>query len=173
MKLLKKKGFTLIELLVVITIIGILATGAVAMYTGYIQKARDTGRINDIGVLNSAVTQYYGDSTDSTYPATAGFTGAIAKYIQWGKMPVDPKTTQTCVNSKCDYVYNVWPDTQGIASAAYEVSTAFENAGNVTGKAGADNGGDVNRWEVWANIATIDTSYSSGGTLATGAVIVK
>jgi prepilin-type N-terminal cleavage/methylation domain-containing protein len=39
------KAFTLIELLVVITIIGILATGAVAIYTSQIQKARDTTRL--------------------------------------------------------------------------------------------------------------------------------
>lgn len=53
MKLLQKKGFTLIELLVVITIIGILATGATAVYTSQIQKARDTTRINDLKTLQS------------------------------------------------------------------------------------------------------------------------
>jgi prepilin-type N-terminal cleavage/methylation domain-containing protein len=48
-----KKAFTLIELLVVITIIGILATGATAVYTSQIQKARDTTRINDIEALKA------------------------------------------------------------------------------------------------------------------------
>jgi prepilin-type N-terminal cleavage/methylation domain-containing protein len=46
-----KKGFTLIELLVVITIIGILATGAVTVYTSQIQKARDTTRITSMNAL--------------------------------------------------------------------------------------------------------------------------
>jgi general secretion pathway protein G len=52
-KLQNNKGFTLIELLVVITIIAILATGAVATYTSQIQKARDTTRINDVKALQS------------------------------------------------------------------------------------------------------------------------
>jgi general secretion pathway protein G len=59
-----KLGFTLIELLVVITIIGILATGAVTMYTSQIQKARDTTRINDQKALQSAIEQVYQDNTE-------------------------------------------------------------------------------------------------------------
>lgn len=51
MKISVQKGFTLIELLVVITIIGILATGAVTVYTSQIQKARDTTRISDIKAI--------------------------------------------------------------------------------------------------------------------------
>jgi prepilin-type N-terminal cleavage/methylation domain-containing protein len=46
-----KKAFTLIELLVVITIIGILATGAVATYTSQIQKSRDSTRLTDLSAL--------------------------------------------------------------------------------------------------------------------------
>lgn len=65
-----KKGFTLIELLVVITIIGILATGAVSVYTSQIQKARDTTRIKDLGALQQGVEQSYQD--EFVYPtATA------------------------------------------------------------------------------------------------------
>jgi len=45
------KGFTLIELLVVITIIGILATGAVSVYTSQIQKSRDSVRLTDVKAL--------------------------------------------------------------------------------------------------------------------------
>ena len=62
-----QKGFTLIELLVVITIIGILATGATAVYTSAQQKARDSIRQNDILALKSAVEQVFGD--DAQYPA--------------------------------------------------------------------------------------------------------
>jgi general secretion pathway protein G len=63
-----QKGFTLIELLVVITIIGILATGAVTTFTSQIQKARDTTRISDIKALQSATEQSYQDT--SVYPET-------------------------------------------------------------------------------------------------------
>jgi prepilin-type N-terminal cleavage/methylation domain-containing protein len=61
-----KKGFTLIELLVVITIIGILATGAVSVFTSQIQKARDTTRINDTKALQGGIEQFYQDT--SVYP---------------------------------------------------------------------------------------------------------
>jgi general secretion pathway protein G len=63
---LRKKGFTLIELLVVITIIGILATGAVTVFTSQIQKARDTTRISDLKSLQTAVEQAYQD--EAAYP---------------------------------------------------------------------------------------------------------
>lgn len=60
------RGFTLVELLVVITIIGILATGAVSVYTSQIQKARDTTRITDVEALKSGIEQAYQDTT--SYP---------------------------------------------------------------------------------------------------------
>lgn len=93
-----RKGFTLIELLVVITIIGILATGAISVYTSQIQKARDTTRINDIEALKSGVEQFYQDKQE--YPCAGdpslctpanAFTGII---IYTPKIPTDPKTTQ-------------------------------------------------------------------------------
>ena len=59
MKIAIKKGFTLIELLVVITIIGILATGAVQVFTSQIQKARDATRISDITALRGGIEQAY------------------------------------------------------------------------------------------------------------------
>ena len=71
MKTLKTKGFTLIELLVVITIIGILATGGVAVYSSYIQKARDTTRISDQQVYAKAIEGFYQDSTSGEYPTNA------------------------------------------------------------------------------------------------------
>ncbi len=64
-----QKGFTLIELLVVITIIGILATGAVTTFTSQIQKARDTTRISDLKALGGGVEQFYQDT--SVYPQGA------------------------------------------------------------------------------------------------------
>ena len=54
-----QKGFTLIELLVVITIIGILATGAVTVYTSQMVKARDSTRLSDTSALQGAIEQAY------------------------------------------------------------------------------------------------------------------
>ena len=54
--------FTLIELLVTITIIGILATGVVSVYTSQTAKARDATRISDINALKGALFSYYSDT---------------------------------------------------------------------------------------------------------------
>ena len=78
MKNLKSRlGFTLIELLVVITIIGILATGAVAVFTSQIQKARDSTRLTDITAVKSGVEQYYQDNAQ--YPdASSGWSHSFS-----------------------------------------------------------------------------------------------
>jgi general secretion pathway protein G len=67
-----KKGFTLIELLVVITIIGILATGGVSVFTTQLQGARDSTRIGDMKLMETGVHQYFNDQ--GTYPPEATFT---------------------------------------------------------------------------------------------------
>jgi general secretion pathway protein G len=56
-----KKGFTLIELLVVITIIGILATGGVSVFTTQLQGARDSTRISDMKLIETGIYQYFSD----------------------------------------------------------------------------------------------------------------
>jgi len=157
------KGFTLIELLVVITIIGILATWAVAIFTSQIQKSRDSTRINDVKALQAAVEQAYQDSTE--YPFTwATLSWSLKKYMQ--KVPSDPKSKQTCwawtQQTTCDYLYTVSSDTNGIAYAIYELSTWFENDANRTSKASktADNWNDDNRMEVWLDIGTLNTSWT-------------
>jgi prepilin-type N-terminal cleavage/methylation domain-containing protein len=66
MKKLNKKGFTLIELLVVITIIGILATGAVSVFTTQLQGARDSTRIGDMKTMETALHQLFSDNSE--YP---------------------------------------------------------------------------------------------------------
>jgi prepilin-type N-terminal cleavage/methylation domain-containing protein len=83
-----KSGFTLIELLVVITIIGILATGGVSVFTTQLQGARDSTRVNDMKLMETAVHQYFNDI--SIYPPESGFTGSIAQYVS--KDLADPRT---------------------------------------------------------------------------------
>lgn len=163
------KGFTLIELLVVITIIGILATGAVTVFTSQIQKARDTTRINDIKSLQTAVEQTYQDSAQ--YPSATGstFTGAIDAYIEL--IPQDPKHSQNCNDSggsgtTCVYAYNVANDS-GITNGKYELSTGFEAAGSVSSKANSsiDNGGDNDRFELGIDVSGVSTLVASGSTI--------
>jgi len=152
-KLQNNKGFTLIELLVVITIIGILATGAVATYTSQIQKARDTTRINDIKALQSWVEQFYQDAGE--YPSQwASFSWVV---VYTPKIPKDPKTGQECNGSSCDYAYQVNSDANTVVRQEYELSIWFENAWTKTSKWGWDGWNDPNRLEIWIDLGGNDT----------------
>lgn len=101
----KRTGFTLIELLVVITIIGILATGAVTVYTSQIQKARDTTRIRDVDALKGAAEQVYQD--ESEYPTLTNFGEEMQTYIKI--LPRDGKHGSSCngIDAFCAYAYGV------------------------------------------------------------------
>ena len=154
-----KKAFTLIELLVVITIIGILATWAVSVYTSQIQKARDTTRMSSLKALQSAVEQVYQDSSE--YPRTNTFSSGgsldgttttwVKLYID--KIPTDPKHGQWCAQlAMCTYAYWVDKDSNQIAFSEYELSTAFENVANSISKGKEDSWDDDSRLEIWIAI---------------------
>ena len=168
MKTANKLGFTLIELLVVITIIGILATGAVTVYTGQIQKARDTTRINDVKALESAIEQVYWDNSE--YPYASKFAEDINVYMK--KMPKDPKHASPCNNgwvtvnaTDCAYAYTTSSDDNGIEYGDYEVSTAFENEWNVEKKAKVDGWWptvELSRLEIWNDLTGNNTGVAAG-----------
>jgi len=157
MKLQKiRSGFTLIELLVVITIIGILATWAVNVYTSQIQKARDTTRISDMKALQSWIEQFYQDGW--VYPdKTAASFSWVTAYVP--KLPQDPKSSQASSNSVFDYLYNASTDANLIPFQEYEVSTHFEQIWNITKKAAADGWDDDFRQEIGINIT--DTAWNT------------
>lgn len=156
-----KSGFTLIELLVVITIIGILATGAVSIYTSQIQKARDSTRITSLNALKSSVEQVYQDA--STYPLATTFITQVAVYME--NFPKDPKHSQPC-NSygsgtvDCGFAYVTWNDANGILYWTYELSTAFENTWNITARAATDSWTDNLRLEIWINTSGRNTAVA-------------
>jgi len=66
------KAFTLVELLVVMAIISLLvgATVFVLKPGDYIKRSRDTRRVSDLKVIQTAIEQYYGNV--NTYPPTSG-----------------------------------------------------------------------------------------------------
>ena len=63
----QKFGFTLIELLVVISIIGILASLALASYTGAQKQTRDTQRKSDLNQYRNAL-ENYAAANNGVYP---------------------------------------------------------------------------------------------------------
>ena len=89
----KNKGFTLFELLVSISIIGILTALASVAYSGAQKKARDSRRVQDIKLIQTAAEQYYSQNA-YVYP-NSYVTGAV-----WGvgstnileSYPGDPKS---------------------------------------------------------------------------------
>ena len=185
-----KLGFTLIELLVVITIIGILATGATAVYTSQIQKARDSNRITDIKALEWAMEQAYSDA--SIYPThvkgdttcdPAGVTSASdIKFWVWclktleymPKFPTDKKLWSAAAKNSWNeflwYAYEVWSSaSSGVPLQTFEVSTAFEAKASLTAKArdSVDWWNNPNRYEAWNNVATIKTDFPAAADVKT------
>lgn len=152
-------GFTLIELLVVITIIGILSTSAVSVYTSQIQKARDSTRITSISAIRSWVEQFYQDKW--AYPEPSEFL-QIKTYTP--NLPKDPKTWQASSTTSFDYAYVVWPDSSSIIAQDFEISTWLENSGNISDKAARDGGWawavELARLEIWIDIVTNPTPIS-------------
>ncbi|MFA5917658.1 MAG: type II secretion system protein [Candidatus Gracilibacteria bacterium] len=181
MKIVSKKAFTLIELLVVITIIGILATGAVSVYTSQIQKGRDATRISSLEALRGSVEQYYQDVSeyplaDASFGPVAG--SGILQYMN--ALPKDPKTTQKTNYTFLDYSYAVHDDGNGLINQEYEISSGLENGGNVTAKAAKDDGNNDKRLEIGIDLKTIDsgsgttyTTTSTPNTCGTNCIIIK
>ena len=96
----KKRGFTLFELLVSISIIAILTALATISYSGAQKKARDSKRIQDMGLIQKAQEQWY-MLNNSNYEAVC------VSGTQWSDVngnvvfvyPTDPKNTG-------NYIYN-------------------------------------------------------------------
>lgn len=139
-KIQNKKGFTLIELLVVITIIGILATGWVTMYSEQLKWARDSTRITSVQSIQSAAEQYYQDNAEYPTLASANIVTKIWQYIsstwwiadpQWAKT-VCFNTAGTSANSVCWMFFSTWNDANGNPLWSYKVSTSLEKKWNVT-----------------------------------------
>lgn len=93
-----KKGFTLVELLVVITILAILMTIGIAVYSGVQKNARDLRRKTDLRSIKIALDLYY--QSNGKYPTVASrvfsgaapsewITGLNTAYMTQG-VPVDP-----------------------------------------------------------------------------------
>jgi len=179
MKLQKTRlGFTLIELMVVITIIGILATGAVSVYTSQIQKARDSNRITSLKAFQWGLEQAYSDAsvypdptqsdTAATDPLCSGANPPIKCVVfLWymPSLPKDVKSGQLGAWAWLDFVYSA-VTVDSVALQWFEVSTWFEAKASVTSKAAHDNWDDPKRFEAWNVISSADTWLSAATSVA-------
>ncbi len=66
-----KKGFTLIELMVTITVVAVLSTIGIALYSQGQKFARDARRKSDLKQIETALNLYYEDTKH--YPCEANF----------------------------------------------------------------------------------------------------
>lgn len=64
-------GFTLVELLVVITIIAVLSAIAMISYSNVLKTSRDSKRLSDLKLIQSALEEYHADQI--YYPMPAEF----------------------------------------------------------------------------------------------------
>ena len=80
-------GFTLIELLVVVSIIVILASVSLALYTNSVTRAKEAVLKTDLVQMREALDQYYADK--GKYPSTLD-TLVEERYIR--NIPPDPFT---------------------------------------------------------------------------------
>lgn len=75
----QRRGFTLIELLVTVSIIATLALIGIAIYTKFIQSARDSRRQADLKSIQSALEQYFADQF--YYPCSITFGSALTSSV--------------------------------------------------------------------------------------------
>jgi len=115
---LKLKGFSLIELLVSITIVSLLMAAAFAVLRpqDYFARARNSRRISDLKVIQTAMEQFY--ANNNAYPTTASvpltgtvWTSGSVTYLR--TVPKDP-------GNGGNYCY-------ATTSTGYEACANFEN----------------------------------------------
>ena len=83
----ERRGFTLIELMVVMSLIVILASVGLALYSNSVIRAKESVLKEDLFRMRDAIDQYYADKGE--YPATLDAL-VSEKYLR--TIPVDPFT---------------------------------------------------------------------------------
>lgn len=96
------KGFTLIELMVAISIVAILATVGLVVFSNTQKQARDSRRTQDIASIANAL-QVKRPAGSIFYP------GLVGADFANGNVPVDPKTGGTSAQFYCLYYLTTVP----------------------------------------------------------------
>ena len=106
-------GFTLIELLVVMAIIATLLSIVAPRYFGALDKTKETVLRQDLGIMRSAIDQFYSDT--GKYPID------LMELVDKGymrKVPVDPFT-------ESDQTWIAVPPKNESESGVYDVHSGY------------------------------------------------
>ena len=91
----RQQGFSLMELMIVIALMMLLASFAIPAYSGYIEDARASQAVNDIGRISLEV-QRFQTNNNGALPATLDEIGLNNLRDPWGKryiyVPFDDAT---------------------------------------------------------------------------------
>jgi prepilin-type N-terminal cleavage/methylation domain-containing protein len=86
------RGFTLVELLIVVAIISMLALVGLVSYGVVLQRGRDTKRVADLKIIQSALEQYRADQgMYPTSPLPNPFT--VGNKVYLNTIPSEPLST--------------------------------------------------------------------------------
>ena len=114
------RAFTLIELLVVIVVIAILATIALPVYTGVLERAKVTKDMNNLRQLGLAIQTYLNDN-DQVLPATATWPGTTATPVLYPKYIATRKVFQSPFDNRPSLETDLAPVSYGINANMYAV----------------------------------------------------
>jgi len=103
------QGFTLIELMIAISVVAILSTIGLMLYTNSQKLARDARRKDDLGQIKNALVLYYQDN--KKFPDAPSWVMSPGKTTNWlpalnsgytDKVPFDPINSTTSCNMMTD-----------------------------------------------------------------------
>ncbi len=115
------RGFTLIELLIVITLIAILSTISITVYSGVQKNARDAARRSDIQSISKALEINKNTSSNTYKPLTND-------QFSSGGVPVGPTNTTAryCILYRSD---NIVPQTPTWTTDVCPSPSSADNGG--------------------------------------------
>lgn len=118
----KFKGFTLVELLVVISIIAILSTIGIVVFTGVTGRARDSKRIQDIDSIANAMEAHF---------ANGAYVALSTAFFQNSVVPADPLNgVSNCGGNLCTYCVEAAPLTARFTTCTTAVGDTQPPAGS-------------------------------------------